>query len=263
MPAEIVNPELTALATADFTLHPMGDGAWLLRLGLPDNVTSFKQIAPDLRNARLLLVRSFESFLLGQDVPSYIETVVGYDALLVVFEPEEISAANVKLWLQNALESWRQSGQIIVPEGKLHRIPVVYGGEHGLDFERVAATCGITGEELIRLHSGTVYDVQITGFAPGFAYLGNLPPELAKIPRLKQPRPRVHKGTVAIAAGLTAVYPADSPGGWNLLGSTPCKLVDFALDPPVRLLPGDRVQFYPVETIEEAESDPTCGDWHN
>jgi allophanate hydrolase subunit 1 len=47
---------------------------------------------------------------------------------------------------------------------------------------------------------------------------------------------------VGLAAGYTAVYPFDAPGGWNLIG----RAIDFApFDPErgARLALGDRVRF--------------------
>jgi allophanate hydrolase subunit 2 len=60
--------------------------------------------------------------------------------------------------------------------------------------------------------------VSFLGFAPGFAYLRGLDPALATLPRRASPRPAVPAFVVAVAAGMSAIYPAASPGGWNLLG---------------------------------------------
>ena len=83
------------------------------------------------------------------------------------------------------------------------------------------------------------------GFAPGFAYLGELPAEL-RVPRLATPRTRVPAGSVAIAGAMTAIYPQASPGGWRLLGRTDARLFDPAATTPARLRPGDRVRFEPA-----------------
>ncbi len=58
------------------------------------------------------------------------------------------------------------------------------------------------------------------GFLPGFAYLGGLPDAL-DAPRLATPRKNVPARSVAIADGMCAAYPLDSPGGWRLIGRTP------------------------------------------
>ena len=83
------------------------------------------------------------------------------------------------------------------------------------------------------------------GFAPGFAYLGELPVAL-QVPRLATPRTRVPAGSVAIAGPMTAIYPQASPGGWRLIGRTDVRLFDPAVRPPARLRPGDLVRFVPA-----------------
>src|SRR5262249_15474442 len=99
-------------------------------------------------------------------------------------------------------------------------------------------------DDVERVHSATVYAVRLVGFVPGFAYLGPVDPRLA-LPRRPTPRPRIDAGSIALAAGYTAVYPFASPGGWNLVG----RAVDFApcdVDRGARLALGDRVRFEPV-----------------
>ena len=63
------------------------------------------------------------------------------------------------------------------------------------------------------------------GFQPGFAYLAGLPGAL-NAPRLATPRKHAPARSVAIADGMCAAYPFDSPGGWRLIGRTPAPLFD-------------------------------------
>jgi KipI family sensor histidine kinase inhibitor len=84
------------------------------------------------------------------------------------------------------------------------------------------------------------------GFVPGFAYMAAVDPRLS-LPRRPTPRERVPAGSVAIAAGQTAVYPSETPGGWHLIGRTPMKMYDPALAEPSVLRPGDRVRFHAVD----------------
>ena len=83
------------------------------------------------------------------------------------------------------------------------------------------------------------------GFAPGFAYLGDLPDEL-RVPRLETPRTRTPAGSVGIAGPVSGIYPAALPGGWRILGRTPITLFDPRRDPPAYLVPGDAVRFEPI-----------------
>jgi KipI family sensor histidine kinase inhibitor len=124
-------------------------------------------------------------------------------------------------------------------------IPVVYGGADGPDLAEVARHAGMTADEVVAAHSGAAYDVFFLGFQPGFAYLGGLPPALAT-PRRDTPRVRVPAGSVGIGGAQTGIYPAASPGGWNLIGRTAVTLFDPHADAPALLAPGDRVRFVPA-----------------
>ncbi|MNZ74355.1 Kinase A inhibitor [compost metagenome] len=110
----------------------------------------------------------------------------------------------------------------------------------------MAATTGLTAEQVIDLHAGREYRVGAIGFAPGFAYLGDLDERLA-LPRRATPRTRVPTGSLAIAERQTAIYPQASPGGWHLLGRTAAALFDPQAEPPCPLALGDRVRFLPID----------------
>lgn len=121
-------------------------------------------------------------------------------------------------------------------------IPVSYTGE---DLPEVARYCGLSVREVARIHSGTDYVVAMIGFRPGFPYLLGLDPRLT-MPRRSTPRLRVPKGAVALGGQQTGVYPAESPGGWHIIGYTPAELFDINLTPPNLLQVGDTLRFKPV-----------------
>jgi KipI family sensor histidine kinase inhibitor len=133
-------------------------------------------------------------------------------------------------------------------------IPVVYDGP---DLAEVARLTGLSAGEVAARHAAGDYTVGWLGFSPGFGYLTGLDPVLATVPRLAEPRLRVPAGTVAIAAGLAAVYPSTSPGGWRLLGRTSAVLWDPQRDPPALLAPGMRVRFRAVGALPAAPGRPS------
>jgi biotin-dependent carboxylase-like uncharacterized protein len=139
-----------------------------------------------------------------------------------------------------------------------HVIPVRYGGEEGMDLPAVAQACGLRPDEIVALHTGREYVALMLGFTPGFAYLGPLPEPLAVVPRRPSPRARIPAGSVALAAGQTAVYPIASPGGWSLIGRTAVRLFDPHADTPARIRPGDRVRF--VASDERPDPEPPVDD---
>ena len=124
-------------------------------------------------------------------------------------------------------------------EGALVELAVSYDGP---DLESVAAHCGLDVDEVVRRHREAEYVVAFCGFAPGFAYLTGLPPEL-EVPRLDEPRSNVPTGSVGLAGTFTGVYPRSSPGGWQLIARTGAPLWDVDRDPPALLTPGTRVRF--------------------
>ena len=139
--------------------------------------------------------------------------------------------------LQGVLETVDISGA--APVGRDIEIPTVYDGE---DLADVAAIAGCSIADVIAMHSQTTYLAAFAGFAPGFMYCTGLPDALV-VPRRDTPRTRVPKGSVAVADRYTAVYPIDSPGGWNLIGRTDMELFDLHAADPAAIRPGDRVRF--------------------
>lgn len=126
--------------------------------------------------------------------------------------------------------------------GRLVEIPVKYDGQ---DLDEVAKLTGLSKSEVIELHSSTTFTAAFAGFAPGFMYCIGLP-EVLQLPRRLTPRVQVPAGSLAMADAYTAIYPLNSPGGWNLIGTTDVQMFDASAKQPSLLLPGDRVRFVPV-----------------
>src|SRR6185503_7425877 len=129
----------------------------------------------------------------------------------------------------------------------------------GPDLADVAALTGLSEGEVVDRHAAELR-VLFDGFAPGFAYLGDLPAEL-RLPRLDTPRTRTLAGSVAIAGPMSGVYPATLPGGWRVIGRTPVALFDPRRDPPAYLMPGDRVRFEPISSEEWDGRSGVPDDW--
>lgn len=121
-------------------------------------------------------------------------------------------------------------------------IPVCYDPSVGPDIESVASRLGMGVDEVVALHGERAYRVASMGFMPGFGYLEGVDDAL-RLPRMETPRTRVPAGSVAIAEGMTGVYPHQSAGGWHLIGRTPERLFDPGEDTPSLLRVGDRVRF--------------------
>ena len=182
--------------------------------------------------------------LIQQDLGhALIDTVPSYSSLLVIFDIWKVDYGAV-------LESMRQAASRAVDQnlvaGNLVTLPVYYSMESGPDLDSLAKKAQLTVAEVIRLHREREYRVYAIGFAPGFAYLGEVDKRIAT-PRLATPRSHVPKGSVGIADRQTAVYPSMSPGGWNLIGLCPQQLFNPQGEPIMPVRVGDRVQFEAID----------------
>jgi inhibitor of KinA len=195
-------------------------------------------------------VQRLQQILARENFCGVVETIPAYSSLLVVYDPLRATPEALAQQI-GALCDFDDAPD---PEAQrpVIEIPVVYGGEAGPDLEAVAAYHGLTGEEVIRLHSGTVYRVYMIGFTPGFPYMGELP-EALDTPRRETPRTHIPKGSVAIAQRQTGIYPVVSPGGWQIIGHTPLALFDPRQDEPSLLGMGDEVRFVPVTAKEASQ----------
>ncbi|AYC34279.1 5-oxoprolinase subunit PxpB [Pseudomonas cavernae] len=174
--------------------------------------------------------------------PLLTDLVPGWTTLLLHYDLLRTDHVQLAERLTPLLERWMAEPPAATP-ARLHEIPVWYAGA---DLAEVASACGLSIGQVIELHSATEYRVGAIGFAPGFAYLGELHPRLV-LPRHATPRTRVPAGSLAIAERQTAIYPQASPGGWHLLGLCPWTLFDVHATPPCPLAVGDRVRFLPID----------------
>lgn len=208
---------------------PMGEAALLVE-GTP--------ALPLVNRLALALAAALDAHGLS----GIVTTVPAVNSLLIRFEPLALPFEQLEAHVQALLATLAPAPQT---PARVVAIPVRYGGADGPDLEAVAATLGLTPAAVVALHCAAVYRVMMVGFTPGFPYIGPLPAAL-HIPRRATPRAAVPAGSVALAAGMTGIYPARLPGGWNLIGRTDRRLFDPAADPPALLAAGDGVQFTPL-----------------
>jgi KipI family sensor histidine kinase inhibitor len=177
---------------------------------------------------------------------NWLECVAGIDSVVVQFDTTNIELSDARRRLEQL------TGSPIVESdmsGDLLELPVCYGDEFGPDLEAVSESLGLSPDDLINRHSGQEYRVDMLGFTPGFAYVGGLDDAL-NVPRLPQPRLRVAAGSIGIADGRTGVYALPGPGGWRVIGRTPCALFDPSSEQPFQLLPNARVLFRAISRDE-------------
>ncbi len=174
------------------------------------------------------------------------EFIPVYNSLTLVSRKQNLDYAELKAQILK----WYQSKTVVPLKGRsLWRLPVCYEEEFGIDLKDIARQLQLSVEEIIKLHTSSVYTVYGIGFLPGFMYLGGLPAAL-EVPRKATPRPKVSRGAVALAGKQTGIYPQESPGGWNIIGSCGVPMFNSSKDDPCFVKVGDKIQFYPISNGE-------------
>ncbi len=137
-------------------------------------------------------------------------------------------------------------------KGRKFKIPVCYKEKFGLDLQEICQQKNKSVEEIIRLHTASIYTIYFIGFLPGFLYLSGLDKSL-EIPRKKTPRLTVEKGAVGIGGKQTGIYPQKSAGGWQIIGNSPIELFDASNKKPSPFSAGDEIMFQAI-SLEEHET---------
>ena len=227
-----------------------GDGAVTIEFG--DQITS--QLVGRVAALDKLLQAARER----GELAGVVETMPTFRSLTVLYDPLQSSRAALDPVL-TALAS--QSEAAPTANGRRWRLPVCYGGEFGADLADVASATGLSPDAVVQLHADTELSVYMIGFMPGFPFMGDLPSAL-DMPRRREPRLREPAGSVAITGSLTAIYPWQSPGGWQLIGRCPVPLFDAAAATPSLLAPGDTVRFEAItaQRLAELEAAITAGE---
>jgi KipI family sensor histidine kinase inhibitor len=178
-------------------------------------------------------------------IEGVVEQVPTFRSLMVHYDPTKLLYADLIEHITPLLKDLKPT----VRAGRRWALPVCYEGDLAPDLEAVSERLKLAPEEVVRLHTGTVYHVYSVGFLPGFPYMGDLPERLA-LPRRESPRLKVPMGAVCMAMRMTGVYSLESPGGWHLLGRTPVRLFDRRRPDAVLFAPGDQVRFVPIPRAE-------------
>ena len=179
------------------------------------------------------------------------DVVVGYCTVTVYFDPLQVDAPWLESEIQAAAGPARRGTRT---DRAVVDVPVCYEGELAPDLIDVARFGGCSPDEVVALHTSRTYRVYMLGFVPGFAYLAEVDPRIAA-PRRATPRTEVPAGAVAIAGGQTGIYPAVTPGGWNIIGRTPKKPYDPGRPVPFLFDVGDEVRFRSVSRAEFEHQD--------
>lgn len=228
------------------TLQAVGDSALLIGFE--------NEISEAIHDQVLTLAQSLDE----SPVEGIREIVSGYRTVLLHYDPLVVDFEA----LSHAVQA-RTGGEARPrPIGRHWQVPALYDGQAAYDLGRIAREKDLTVEDVIRIHSGSVYRVYMVGFAPGWTFLGGLDPRLFT-PRLETPRQEVPAGCISIGGQQTLVGGPSMPSGWNLIGQTPERLFAPERESAFLLAAGDRVSFRVIgqdefDRLAEQAEDGNC-----
>jgi KipI family sensor histidine kinase inhibitor len=211
-------------------ISPCGDCAYLITVD---------DDREDKLGAVLAIHDVLRERLKNGDLSGVRELVPAAETILVILESPQLTLTDLKAIVESAdyspADRNSHSGDVVT-------IEVDY--TTGLDFDVLKKHTGLGQQELIHWHTSTQWVAAFGGFAPGFMYL--VPARASdalSVPRRESPRTQIPAGAVALAGAFSAVYPQQSPGGWQIIGSTTSPLWDLDRPSPSLIKPGDRVRF--------------------
>ena len=228
----------------NFTINIAGENALIIYFceqGTSQvNANVSAKVSAKVQQAENIIRKAMKQEL-AQDI---IDLVPSYASLMVMFNMMTTDHHHIRQELRILLQQIDSHSKEYAVTQAPHTIelPVYYSHESGPDLSIIAQRAKLTVEQVITLHQAQAYSVYAIGFAPGFAYLGEVDERIAA-PRLSTPRIKVPKGAVAIADRQTAVYPSESPGGWNIIGLCPINMFDAKSNPIMPVTVGDKVKF--------------------
>jgi len=207
----------------------------------------FSRTIDDAANRRVL---ALDRAMAAEPVAGVTETVPTYRSLLVHYDPVQVGFVELGATLL------RLAQRPIPPaaETRRWRIPVCYGGEHGIDLEEVAKALETTPDDIVARHVAGNYRVAMIGFTPGWSYLSGLE-KFLHMSRRENPRLLTPAGTISIGGVQTGIQCLAGPSGWHLLGRTPVRTYQLHREPIFLLQPGDHVSFARIDAKTFAELD--------
>ena len=202
-------------------------------------------------------IRVFYENIQKEKIKGISDIVPAFSSVLVSYDPGVLSYRSLCTQLEKCLS---MTSSVAHKQKRIVAIPVCYEEEYGPDLKFVAEHAGLSEEEVIQIHTSKEYLIYMLGFQPGFPYLGGLD-ERIFTPRLAVPRTLIKAGSVGIGGEQTGLYPLASPGGWQIIGTTPVKAYNPDKNPSIPYEAGDYIRFYPVtkERFLEIEKEEAQG----
>ena len=197
------------------------------------------------QKTNIKVIKYFEN-INKKNIDGIINLTPSYNKLIISFDLNVVNFTELK----KKIEDIEISESYLRQDQKIIKIPTCCDDEFALDIERLSLKLNLTKKEILETHLNKEYFCYMTGFIAGMPFLGDIDKKI-RLERLETPRVKVPKGAVGITEQFTNIYTFESPGGWNILGSTPIKIFDQKNEKqPILINPGDRVLFYEINKKE-------------
>lgn len=226
-------------------IMPAGDAALVVEFG--------KEISDECNQKVMMLANQIKQ----KKIRGVREILPTFRSLMIFYDSQVTNYLKLKKIIERIKPDTVKESELLK---KTLLVPCCYGREYGPDIKDMSKLLELSEEEIIKLHSDTVYKIYMLGFLPGFVYLGGLNPKIC-VPRLEMPRTLIPKGSVGIGGTQTGVYPVASPGGWRLIGSTPLDFYNPKRNVPILCNAGEQIHFIPIgkEEYELIRKDVEAG----
>ncbi len=262
----IVDQRPAAGGKPSVTLRQAGDRALLIEYG---------EMELDL--GLNFLVLAFDKALAEHPVEGLIETAPGFRTMLVSYDPLRLSTGDLVDHLRGVHDELPEQGEIEIPSRTIE-MPIALDDsqtrgaveryihsirrdapncEGGNNIDYIVRCNGLADrDEFYEQVLSTEYWTGFIGFFPGLPFMFPTDPRnVVVVPKYNPTRTWTPEGAVGIGGPCFAIYPVESPGGYQVFGrSIPVydlqKRNAAFRDDELLLRPADRVRFHQVSEEE-------------
>ncbi len=175
-------------------------------------------------------------------IPGVCETVPAYTSVLVRYDPDVVTFDGLKLLCEPLTHLSCPKDRA----GGHHDVPVCFDPSYAPDLGEVADRLALSPDMLVEQLLAATLRVYMYGFAPGYAYMGGVPPRL-HLPRKPTAVRGYPVGSVVIAGPQCLITTLPMPTGWWVVGRSPLTLLDRRAGKPPIFQAGDTVQFRQID----------------
>ena len=189
------------------------------------------------KDTNIQVIKYFKS-IQNENIEGINNLTPSYNKLIISFDLKKTNFKNIKNIIENLTTT-----NIDSLKNKKVEIPVCTDEKFSLDIKRLEKILNISRENIYKNFFDKEFFCYMTGFIAGMPFLGDLDNNM-RAKRLETPRVKVPKGSVGLTEQFANIYTYESPGGWNIIGSTPLNIFNKNKEKDPNLInPGDSITF--------------------